>query len=183
MKRKRTKPETVPTAIEEGDADRELIEACMTAGECLAARDAIFKLDPDGNSKYAERLIKPIDRRIEKALTTAAKLNGHGLAALNAQARLARALIKDEISSSVTGGVVTFTELGAKFLQVFTAETEQMMDALSVAPGCVIDPRRWNAKGQHGSVVMATLCRACAVAHSLQGGLGPPHCFSAPAEI
>jgi hypothetical protein len=117
--------------------DRELIESCITAGESIAAYDAAFKHDPDGNSKHAEPRSVRFARQRDKALARATELQACTVQGVDAKARLAVALVEEEIANAI-GPVVVFSEVATKFLHAFAVDTKRMMRALSEAPGSVI---------------------------------------------
>jgi hypothetical protein len=144
-----------PPPEPETDADgniteREVIELCMVAGTSLAANRAAFALDPDGNTKYAEKFIVAHDRRQDKALAAVVGMPAFTVQGVDAKARLATALLNDlndEIARvlgdpRVHGNYVDVPVVHAKFLQAFAADVHRMLRALCEAPGAVIGVKR-----------------------------------------
>lgn len=140
-------PPPEPEIDTEGNlTEREVIELCMVAGTSLAAERAAYALDPDGNTKYAEKFIAAHDQQRHKALAAVVGMPASTVHGVDAKARLAIALLNDlndEIARpSVHGDYVEIPKADAKFLQAFAADVHRMLCALCLTPGSVIGVKR-----------------------------------------
>jgi hypothetical protein len=124
--------------VDKLEEDEELIKHCIEAGQCLAAYRASWDCDPDDNSKFANVLSEPFERRRKKAIVAATELQAHTVSGLSAKARLATALIEYEVADAYGDRTVVFDTEAAKFLQEFAVDTKRMMRALAEAPGLVL---------------------------------------------
>jgi hypothetical protein len=130
-------PSAEPDLDTDGNrSDRRLIEHCIVAGSSLAAIEAAYEHDPDGDFKRAEKFSEQLQRSRDKALEAMAGMSAATVHGLKAKARLVATLADNH----KRGGLPL--EDYAELVRIFADDVYRMMRALDEAPGAVIGLKR-----------------------------------------
>ena len=112
-------------------SDDLLISHCVSYAQFVAAHEAGFEADPDGDNKVAEHL-GGYRSKIEKALQAVAEIDAQTPEGLQAKARIVPFILRD------TAGGMDEREFG--FFQGFAADVKRILQP-------IINERRMAAKG------------------------------------
>jgi hypothetical protein len=135
-------PAPAPAPEPDHDADgnryeRELIENCIIAGSSLAAIQAAYEHDPDGDYVHAEKFSERFARSQEKAFEAVAKADARTVAGLKAKGLLVAAMIHTERFGR-THHKASLEGVRVELVQSFALDVVHMMRVLAEAPGAVI---------------------------------------------
>jgi hypothetical protein len=112
-------PEKDPAA----PADVGLVRKCVECGAAIAAADASYRIDPDGNNANAVVVVVQYERRVKKLLSKIIKTPARSANGMQAKARLALAIGK-------SSGEVGLSEQEEKFFYALAADIDEFMEPL-----------------------------------------------------